>query len=249
MVVCSWSLLIRWAQRARCQAETPLSVLSRFPGPALLELSTTGLYYSALRQDSKLAAAVETSTRQAEAAEKANNISQENIQQRLRSYIIDEDIHFDHILDTHLETSIALRNVGQTPAYNVAFFARAAFLKIDKNGLFILPYEFPQFCDGLSPFGQVAIGAGVATSFRIAKTDISGNELDQFNPSELDDLRKARADFLLWGITCYMDIFEKAHFKKFCRFYSNEKDLKGNWGNPCGDNNEFDLPASATDAG
>src|SRR5665648_627817 len=35
VVVCSWSLLIRWAQRARCQAETPLIVLCRFPGPAL----------------------------------------------------------------------------------------------------------------------------------------------------------------------------------------------------------------------
>src|SRR5256885_4718116 len=34
-VVCSWSLLIRWAQRARCQAETPLIALFRFPRPAL----------------------------------------------------------------------------------------------------------------------------------------------------------------------------------------------------------------------
>ncbi|MDH2403733.1 aldehyde dehydrogenase family protein, partial [Bradyrhizobium sp. SSUT18] len=34
-VVCSWSLLIRGAYRARRQAETPLSVLCRFPGPAL----------------------------------------------------------------------------------------------------------------------------------------------------------------------------------------------------------------------
>jgi len=33
----SWSLLIRWAQRARCQAETPLIVLCRFPGPALTD--------------------------------------------------------------------------------------------------------------------------------------------------------------------------------------------------------------------
>ena len=34
-VVCSWSLLIRGAQRARHQAETPPIVLCRFPGPAL----------------------------------------------------------------------------------------------------------------------------------------------------------------------------------------------------------------------
>src|ERR1700731_1752444 len=34
-VVCSWSLLIRGTQRARCQAETPLIVLSRFVRPAL----------------------------------------------------------------------------------------------------------------------------------------------------------------------------------------------------------------------
>ena len=34
-VVCSLFLLIRWAQRARCQAETPLIVLCRFPQPAL----------------------------------------------------------------------------------------------------------------------------------------------------------------------------------------------------------------------
>src|SRR5664280_1927879 len=34
-VVCSWSLLIRRAQRAHCQAETPLIVLCRFPEPAL----------------------------------------------------------------------------------------------------------------------------------------------------------------------------------------------------------------------
>jgi hypothetical protein len=31
------SLLIRWAQRARCQAETPLIGLCRFPQPALDE--------------------------------------------------------------------------------------------------------------------------------------------------------------------------------------------------------------------
>jgi hypothetical protein len=35
-VVCSWSLLVRGAQRARYQAETPLIALCRFPGPALL---------------------------------------------------------------------------------------------------------------------------------------------------------------------------------------------------------------------
>jgi RNA-directed DNA polymerase len=34
-VVLSWSLLIRGAQRARRQAEIPLIVLCRFPGPAL----------------------------------------------------------------------------------------------------------------------------------------------------------------------------------------------------------------------
>jgi len=34
-VVCSWSLLVRGAQRARYQAETPLIALCRFPGPAL----------------------------------------------------------------------------------------------------------------------------------------------------------------------------------------------------------------------
>jgi hypothetical protein len=32
------SLLIRWAQRARCQAETPLSALCRFPEPALIAI-------------------------------------------------------------------------------------------------------------------------------------------------------------------------------------------------------------------
>jgi hypothetical protein len=34
-IVCSWSLLIRWAQRGRCQAEIPLIALFRFPRPAL----------------------------------------------------------------------------------------------------------------------------------------------------------------------------------------------------------------------
>ena len=34
-VVCSLSLLIRWAQRARYQAETPPIPLSKFPRPAL----------------------------------------------------------------------------------------------------------------------------------------------------------------------------------------------------------------------
>ena len=34
-IVCSWFLLIRWAQRARCQAEIPLIALFRFPRPAL----------------------------------------------------------------------------------------------------------------------------------------------------------------------------------------------------------------------
>jgi hypothetical protein len=35
-VVCSLFLLIRWAQRARCQAETPLIVSFRFLRPALV---------------------------------------------------------------------------------------------------------------------------------------------------------------------------------------------------------------------
>ena len=39
-VVCSLSLLIRWAQRARCQAETPLIVLFKFLRPALLKRVT-----------------------------------------------------------------------------------------------------------------------------------------------------------------------------------------------------------------
>src|SRR3984893_12565487 len=39
-VVCSWSLLIRWAQRARCQAETPLIALFRFPRPPLTKAAT-----------------------------------------------------------------------------------------------------------------------------------------------------------------------------------------------------------------
>ena len=42
-VVCSWSLLIRRAQRARRQAETPLIVLCRFPGPALITTSSLAL--------------------------------------------------------------------------------------------------------------------------------------------------------------------------------------------------------------
>jgi len=35
-IVCSLSLLIRGAQRARCQAETPLIALFRFSRPALI---------------------------------------------------------------------------------------------------------------------------------------------------------------------------------------------------------------------
>jgi hypothetical protein len=49
-VVCSLSLLIRWAQRARCQAETPLIALCRFPEPPLSSkhepnIHTTGLWW------------------------------------------------------------------------------------------------------------------------------------------------------------------------------------------------------------
>src|ERR1035437_8052011 len=39
-VVCSWSLLIRGAQRARHRAETPPIALCRFPGPALTTAPT-----------------------------------------------------------------------------------------------------------------------------------------------------------------------------------------------------------------
>jgi ABC-type uncharacterized transport system substrate-binding protein len=42
------SLLIRGAQRARCQAEIPLIVLCRFPGPAL---KTPSIAYSANQND------------------------------------------------------------------------------------------------------------------------------------------------------------------------------------------------------
>jgi hypothetical protein len=41
-VVCSLSLLIRRPQRARCQAETPLIALCRFPGPPLNDYTHRG---------------------------------------------------------------------------------------------------------------------------------------------------------------------------------------------------------------
>ena len=41
-VVCTWSLLIRWAQRARYQAKTPLIALFRFPRPALITIYGNG---------------------------------------------------------------------------------------------------------------------------------------------------------------------------------------------------------------
>jgi hypothetical protein len=44
-VVCSWSLLIRWAQRARHQAETPPIPLPKFPGPALIILPICDVSY------------------------------------------------------------------------------------------------------------------------------------------------------------------------------------------------------------
>jgi hypothetical protein len=43
VVVCSWSLLIRQAQRARCQAEIPLIVLCRLAGPALSDTPPANL--------------------------------------------------------------------------------------------------------------------------------------------------------------------------------------------------------------
>jgi hypothetical protein len=43
-VVCSLSHLIRWTQRARCQAETPLIALCRFPEPALYKRTLTIRY-------------------------------------------------------------------------------------------------------------------------------------------------------------------------------------------------------------
>jgi hypothetical protein len=42
-VVCSLFLLIRWAQRARCQAETPLIVSFRFLRPALLSAAVIAM--------------------------------------------------------------------------------------------------------------------------------------------------------------------------------------------------------------
>jgi len=60
-VVCSLSLLIRWAQRARCQAETPLIGLCRFPQPALRFVLSDLLPY-----DSALEAHLRSSFQQGE---------------------------------------------------------------------------------------------------------------------------------------------------------------------------------------
>jgi hypothetical protein len=57
-VVSSWSLLIRWAQRARCQAETPLIVLFRFLRPALWKkpskINTRGLLSVSCRKNCRI---------------------------------------------------------------------------------------------------------------------------------------------------------------------------------------------------
>src|SRR5260370_10406285 len=64
-VVCSLSLLIRWAQRARCQAETPLIVLFRSLRPALYakRLAATAveqynLYHEYSESDPELSAQI-----------------------------------------------------------------------------------------------------------------------------------------------------------------------------------------------
>ena len=52
-VVCSWSLLIQRAQRARHQAVTPLIPLSKFPGPPLTEAVRAGFKAAYEAQDYK----------------------------------------------------------------------------------------------------------------------------------------------------------------------------------------------------
>lgn len=168
---------------------------------AAIQTGFTGLAFFAA------ALAVFYAQRAARHTERQVRIAKKTAYRQMRAYLTVEGGQAGFDKDGVLTVSPALKNVGQTPAHNVRFFADAALLTVkeaDHRSFEVAKHE------GLS---LMTIGGSEPQLMRIPL------QRDRATPAQVADcLTNSPLKLFVFGQVYYNDVFGKPHVTKFCRF-------------------------------
>jgi hypothetical protein len=159
--------------------------------------------------------AIFATNRHAEAMEKANDLAAETSRNQLRAYVSLLAISTQNPFEKNMSSSFSYKNVGQTPALSLRTLSDAAVVSPQGSDV-KPPRTFPASYDRDSD-PTIVLGAGVDTSDSVNKG------LALFKETELVEFRAGSKIYVVWGVIYYADVFGKAHYTRFCRYFKNDE--------------------------
>ena len=157
--------------------------------------------------------------RQADAAEKQVEVTQNTAEQQLRSYVIINTMvnpytgnEIENVkLNGLAKFNIRIADVGQTPVYNLVFQGTMAIEKEPRvsswdncSVIYALPGNGPQF------FGK--------------ETSNTLPGKDPFTQSQIDGIMQGDYKIILAGRACYQDVFKEQRWTDFCFLWGWDMD-------------------------
>jgi hypothetical protein len=145
-----------------------------------------------------------------EAARQAVRVTEEGSRRQLRAYVVASPVAVEQ-MDTAepMRIGVSYKNTGQTPAYNVSFEIRAAYLPLGEE----IALAFPDDAD--VPRIQMTLGNGDAfVAYKDAPITPS--------PDESAKVRARQAFILVFGMILYEDIYGETRRTKFMHRFNGQ---------------------------
>lgn len=174
-----------------------------------------------IKEANRLAEAMEAVASDIEESTKAAiesvAVTRERTAQQMRAYMcveVGNAYYQERTKDIKFAGETVMINVGNTPAYNLRFRAKAAVLP------FPLPDDFPFSVPGTTSSGSVL---GPHQKMNIVQA------VDDFVPDqEVDNIRLVNSGkaLYIWGVIEYADVFKQPQTTRFCQLLFWLPDLK-----------------------
>jgi hypothetical protein len=161
-------------------------------------------------------------------SEKQIGLAQDNFKKQIRAYLVVESAVITESTDSaDPNLSVRLKNVGQTPAYDVFSFRRAVMSPI-LDGKVMPDGAYITDCADKEGQGAAAIGAGLSMGYDIPRMrrGTANQYTERFSEMEMAEFKQGKSVYYIRGISCYQDIFKDRHFTKFCFFFQNPKSFE-----------------------
>ncbi|MDF1750053.1 MAG: hypothetical protein P1V34_14365 [Alphaproteobacteria bacterium] len=151
-------------------------------------------------------AAVDEAKAATKVAQDTVKITERTAKAQLRAYISPEKVSFYTHHEEWLSVGVVLKNVGQTPANEIASKLECAIIPTQK----VSNYQFP--IDDLSPLGT--LGPSQVVTIRFIQPN--GNDFADCSAG----IEQNRQTFVVWGAVRYVDVFGDEQATTFRYKYS-----------------------------